>query len=64
MPTNTQAVRVEMGMDSKHLIDFVNTAVFHATQRHLRDVEVWILEGAWNGQTYKDIAQEHNYASQ
>jgi NB-ARC domain len=53
-----------MGMDSKHLIDFVNTAVFHETQRHLRDVEVWILEGAWNGQTYKDIAQEHNYTSQ
>lgn len=51
-------------MDSKHLIDFVNTAVFHETQRHLRDVEVWILEGAWNGQTYKDIAQEHNYTSQ
>jgi hypothetical protein len=53
-----------MGMDVNHLVDFVNTAVFHETQRHLRDVEVWILEGAWNGQTYKDIAREHSYTSQ
>lgn len=51
-------------MDSKPLIDFVNTVIFHETQRHLRDVEVWILEGAWNGQTYKDIAKAHNYTSQ
>jgi hypothetical protein len=52
-----------MDMDSEQLISFVNTVVFHETQRHLRDVEVFILKGAWNGHTYEDIAERHSYTA-
>lgn len=50
-------------MDSEQLIRFVNTMVFCETQRYLQDIEVWILEGAWNDQTYEDIAISHHYSS-
>lgn len=49
-------------MNSEQLIEFVDTVVFHETHRHLRDVEIWILEGTWNGQSYKEIAINHNYS--
>jgi hypothetical protein len=45
------------------LVEFVDETV-HRNSRRLRDVEVWIFEGAWNGQTYGEIADAHNYTSQ
>lgn len=43
---------------------FVDGQVFSHTQRHLRDVEVFILQGSWAQKTYDVIAQEHNYTPQ
>jgi hypothetical protein len=57
------AFEVVMNMDSEQLVHFVNTVVFCETQRYLQDIEVWILEGAWNDQTYEDIAISHHYSS-
>jgi hypothetical protein len=55
-------LRLEIDMDAEQLIQFVNTVVFSKTQRYLQDVEVWILEGAWNDQTYEDIALSCHYS--
>ncbi len=43
---------------------FVDAQVLRHTQRHLRDVEVFILQGSWAKKTYDVIAQEHNYTAQ
>jgi WD40 repeat protein len=53
-----------MALDLEKLVEFVDAAVHHNTNRRLRDVEVWIFKGAWHGQTYSEIADEHNYTSQ
>jgi hypothetical protein len=53
---------MEAVMNSEQLIEFVDTVVFRETHRHLRDVEILILEGTWNGQSYKEIAINHNYS--
>lgn len=37
--------------------------VFQRTGRHLSDLEVIILRGAWHNQTYEKIAEAENYAS-
>ena len=37
--------------------------VFQSTGRHLSDLEVIILRGAWHNQTYEKIAEAENYAS-
>lgn len=50
--------------DLQKLVKFVDTKVFNKTQRHLRDVEVWVFEGAWVGKKYEEIAQTHNYTPQ
>jgi WD40 repeat protein len=53
-----------MALDLEKLVEFVDETVHHKTSRRLRDVEVWIFEGSWNGQTYGEIADAHNYTSQ
>jgi WD40 repeat protein len=53
-----------MALDLEKLIEFVDEAVHHKNSRRLRDVEVWIFEGSWHGQTYGEIADAHNYTSQ
>jgi WD40 repeat protein len=50
--------------DLQKLVQFVDSKVFDQTQRHLRDVEVWVFEGAWVGKKYEEIAQIHNYTPQ
>lgn len=37
--------------------------IFHTTGKHLSDLEVIILRGAWHNQTYEKIAEAENYAS-
>ena len=37
--------------------------VFQSTGKHLSDLEVIILRGAWHNQTYEKIAEAENYAS-
>jgi WD40 repeat protein len=46
------------------IIEFVDAEVFSKTQRHLRDVEVWVFKGAWTGKKYEEIAATHNYTPQ
>jgi WD40 repeat protein len=46
------------------IIEFVDAEVFSKTQRHLRDVEVWVFKGAWIGKKYEEIATTHNYTPQ
>lgn len=45
---------------SKVAIQIADTAVFAKLNRHLKDVEVAILKGTWQGRTYKDIAEIYN----
>jgi WD40 repeat protein len=56
--------RAEMVDDLEKIIEFVDDKVYNTTQRHLRDVEVWIFKGSWVGQKYDEIARNHNYTSQ
>lgn len=51
-------------MKLDELIGLVDTLVTHKTQKHLRDIDVAVLRGAWEGNKYEDIAQNHNYTSQ
>jgi hypothetical protein len=37
--------------------------VFEKTGKHLSDVEILILRGAWDNQTYEQIAEVEGYAS-
>jgi WD40 repeat protein len=46
------------------IIEFVDAEVYSKTQRHLRDVEVWVFKGAWTGKKYEEIAETHNYTPQ
>jgi WD40 repeat protein len=55
---------MQMSLNLEKLVEFVDEAVHRKTSRRLRDVEVWIFKGAWNDQTYGEIADEHNYTSQ
>lgn len=50
--------------DLEKIVEFVDGQVYSKTQRHLRDVEVWIFKGSWTGQKYDEIARNHNYTSQ
>ncbi len=51
-------------MDSVNLeevLRFVDAVTFSKTSKHLKDIEVSILRGAWQGQSYEDIALELGY---
>jgi hypothetical protein len=51
-------------MEAEQLIHQIDNVVFHKTQRHLRDIEVWILKESWHGKTYEEIAAQYNYTTQ
>jgi len=44
-------------------IKIADTAVFIKTERHLKDIEVAILRGAWQGQNYEEIAEVYGYSA-
>lgn len=43
--------------------DFASKIVFSNTGKHLSDIEILVLQGAWEGKTYDDIAKIHGYSS-
>ncbi|WP_315787747.1 AAA-like domain-containing protein [Fischerella sp. JS2] len=43
-------------------LKLVDAAIFAKTSRHLRNIEVAVLRGAWLGQKYDQIAVESGYA--
>lgn len=44
-------------MDVNKMLQFVDKLVFEQTGQHLNDVQKAVVEGAWNRQTYDDIAK-------
>jgi WD40 repeat protein len=48
-------------MDFEELLRFVNASVYTKTNKHLKDVQILILRGAWQGQSYEKIAEAHSY---
>ncbi|MGK7913858.1 MAG: AAA-like domain-containing protein [Synechococcus sp.] len=43
--------------------DFADLVVFEHTGKHLTDLEVRVLQGAWNKQTYDRMAEDLNYGA-
>jgi WD40 repeat protein len=48
----------------EELFAFVDRQVYGQTQRHLKDIEVLVLKGSWEGLSYDAIALKHNYTPQ
>ena len=48
-------------MNLEEALNFVDEIIFTKTKRHLKDIEVLILRGAWQGQSYDDIADANSY---
>lgn len=48
-------------MNFEEALNFVDAIVFTETKKHLKDIEVLILRGAWQGQSYDDIADANGY---
>jgi hypothetical protein len=44
-------------------IDFVDLEAFANTKRHLKDIEVIVLWGAWQGLTYEETAEVYGYST-
>ena len=41
----------------------VENLIFQQTRKHLSDIEVLILRGAWDNKTYEEIAESEGYTS-
>lgn len=50
-------------MDMQKGLEVTNSIVLAKTRRRLSPVEVAILSGSWQGQTYEEIASSANYAA-
>jgi WD40 repeat protein len=50
-------------VDFDELLILIDSAVYAKTHRHLKDNEVLVLRGAWNGQNYEEIADTHHYTA-
>ncbi len=48
-------------INSETAIDIVDRVVFIETNRHLKEIEVSILEGSCRGQNYEEIAKNYGY---
>lgn len=51
-------------MNFEEALKLADTAVFAKANRHLKDIEVIILKGAWQGQEYHKIAETYGYAAE
>lgn len=49
-------------MDLEQALAIVNEAVYAQMGRYLSDIEQLIFRGAWQGQTYEQIAESHGYS--
>ena len=47
----------------KQAQEIIDNLIFQHTKKHLSDLEVIILQGAWNNQTYEEIAEDRGYTS-
>ncbi|MBI4781679.1 MAG: AAA-like domain-containing protein [Oscillatoriophycideae cyanobacterium NC_groundwater_1537_Pr4_S-0.65um_50_18] len=52
-----------MSFDLKELIKAANRSLSEKAGRNLNDIEILILEGAWNREEYDQIAAKHQYAT-
>lgn len=50
-------------MDFEQALEVVDASVFARFGRHLTDVETAILNGAWQSQTYEQIAVTSGYSA-
>ena len=48
-------------MNLEEALSFVDAIVFTKSNRHLKDIEVLILQGAWQGYSYEEIADANGY---
>ncbi|MBD2415724.1 hypothetical protein FACHB389_25650 [Nostoc calcicola FACHB-389] len=48
-------------MDFEEVFKVLDANVLAKTKRHLKDVEKFVLRGAWQGQTYEEMAKASNY---
>ncbi|PMB00151.1 serine/threonine protein kinase [Fischerella thermalis CCMEE 5268] len=44
-------------------LEILDAVVFHKNNRHLKDVEIIILQGSWQGLSYDEIATNEGYAA-
>lgn len=44
--------------------DFVDQAVLYNTGKHLSDIEIMVIQGAWEGKTYDEIAINYGYSAE
>lgn len=51
-------------MDFEEAFQALDATVVTKKQRHLKDIEVAILRGSWQGQKYHEIAQAHGYTTE
>ena len=49
-------------IESKEMLSLVDELIFRETGQHLDSLQLIILEGAWKGKTYKEIACEYRYS--
>lgn len=56
-------VELEMEFDFKEAVKVANQAVSVRENRNLTDIEIMVLEGAWNRLDYDQIAARHQYAT-
>ncbi len=52
-----------MGFDLDEAIKLANQLTLTQANRHLTDIEILILKGAWNREEYDQIAAKHQYAT-
>jgi hypothetical protein len=48
-------------MQVDDLLKLIDAKVIDRFDRHLKDVEVLLLRGAYQGQSYEEIAEANNY---
>ncbi|MEG4272323.1 MULTISPECIES: NB-ARC domain-containing protein [unclassified Microcoleus] len=51
-------------MNFEEALKLADTAVFAQANRHLKDIEVIILRGSWEGHEYHKIAEAYGYAAE
>ncbi|NJM19223.1 MAG: serine/threonine protein kinase [Richelia sp. RM1_1_1] len=50
-------------MNFEESLSILDTAIFDKINRHLKDIEVIILEGSWHSLSYEEIANKEGYAA-
>lgn len=48
-------------MNFEELLSFTDEHVYNKTGKRLKDIEILIIRGSWQGQNYEEIAETHGY---